>query len=165
MIQSNAGWTSAYAPSVSLKRTISEVTPEDYSHLWSFKRLSSADDQRVPCTPPSSASYMSPVSPLHHPYLTRNDSVASACSDDSFCSLDADDTTPTNEGVKDFLDQMDLGKYWTSFKTRGFDREDDIINLTEEDLDVLDITCDSDRHLILQAGKMTPLYRNTFQYC
>lgn len=55
-------------------------------------------------------------------------------------------------GVRKFLDQLNLGKYWDIFKAKGYDRESDIRDLSEEDLEAMHIW-GPDRQRILQSGK------------
>ena len=55
-------------------------------------------------------------------------------------------------GVRKFLEQLNLGNYWDIFKAKGYDRESDIKDLDEEDLEAMHIR-GPDRQRILQSGK------------
>ena len=54
-------------------------------------------------------------------------------------------------GVHQFLNNLDLGEYWDIFKAKGFDRDDDLLYITKDDLILMDI---SENHMeyILEAG-------------
>ena len=54
-------------------------------------------------------------------------------------------------GVKKFLDYLNLGNYWEIFKAKGYDRESDIKDIDDYDLDQMHFK-GADRQLILQAG-------------
>ena len=62
--------------------------------------------------------------------------------------------TESFNGVKKFLDRLQLGKYWEIFKAKGYDRESDLKDIDDYDLDQMHIK-GSDRQRILQAGKIT----------
>ena len=59
--------------------------------------------------------------------------------------------TESFNGVKKFLDRLQLGNYWDIFKAKGYDRESDLKDLDDYDLDHMHIK-GSDRQRILQAG-------------
>lgn len=54
-------------------------------------------------------------------------------------------------GARSFLQSIDMIRYWDVFKAKGYDREDDIPDITEQDMDCMNIVGE-DRRLILQAG-------------
>jgi len=55
------------------------------------------------------------------------------------------------DGVRVFLDNINMGKYWGVFKTKGYDREDDVMGLDEDDMDQMGIA-NEDRNTMLEAG-------------
>jgi hypothetical protein len=57
------------------------------------------------------------------------------------------------EGVQGFLSRLDLAEHVEMFMAKGFDSEDDLPYLKEEDLDSMYITDHKARQKILQAGK------------
>ena len=60
-------------------------------------------------------------------------------------------------GVKKFLDRLNFTKYWEIFKTKGYDRESDLPELDESDLEQMQIP-ETDRRVILQAGRLTRMF-------
>ncbi len=60
--------------------------------------------------------------------------------------------TESLNGVKKFLEKLNLGVYWDIFKAKGYDRENDLKDLDDFDLDQMDIK-GTDRQIILQAGR------------
>ena len=44
-----------------------------------------------------------------------------------------------------------MGKYWGVFQTKGYDREDDVTGLDEDDMDQMGIA-NEDRSTVLEAG-------------
>ena len=71
------------------------------------------------------------------------------------CSTQSDRTGDTAvgsmDGVRVFLDNINMGKYWGVFKTKGYDREDDVMGLDEDDMDQMGIA-NEDRNMMLEAG-------------
>ena len=59
-------------------------------------------------------------------------------------------------GVLQFLKKIDQEKYWDIFKAKGYDRESDIEDLDDDDMEHMHISGD-DRADILQAGRHTTL--------
>ena len=57
-----------------------------------------------------------------------------------------------HDAVYQFLFNLDLDGYWQSFQDRGYDREDDLVYLTSEDMDHLNIQ-GKDREILLDAVK------------
>ena len=57
-----------------------------------------------------------------------------------------------HRGVQRFLDELDLGKYWSIFKAKGYDRESDIVELDDRDMDAMHIK-PNDRGKLLRAGE------------
>ncbi|KAK2187961.1 hypothetical protein NP493_148g01039 [Ridgeia piscesae] len=57
------------------------------------------------------------------------------------------------DGVRVFLDNINMGKYWGVFKTKGYDREDDVMGLDEDDMDQMGIA-NEDRNMMLEAAAM-----------
>ena len=55
-----------------------------------------------------------------------------------------------------FLHSLNLAHYWDTFTAKGYDREDDIVNLDDNDLDILFIA-EKDRGPLLRAGKINAL--------
>lgn len=53
--------------------------------------------------------------------------------------------------VYQFLSELQLEKYWPIFNARGFDREDDLLELDVKDLDSMAMN-NIDGKLILEAG-------------
>lgn len=60
-------------------------------------------------------------------------------------------TDACNNGVRSFLEELHLGHYWDIFKAKGYDRETDIKNLDDKDLEEMRIP-PSERQCILKAG-------------
>ena len=54
-------------------------------------------------------------------------------------------------GVYSFLATVGMTKHWNMFQAKGFEREDDIPELEELDLDGMNIM-DGEKKLILDAG-------------
>ncbi|XP_053391793.1 uncharacterized protein LOC128554549, partial [Mercenaria mercenaria] len=65
------------------------------------------------------------------------------------------------EGVQSFLSRLDLAEHAEMFMTKGFDTEDDLTYLVEEDLDSMYITDHKARQKILQAA---PHYKPSKEY-
>ncbi|XP_053402375.1 uncharacterized protein LOC128557872 [Mercenaria mercenaria] len=65
------------------------------------------------------------------------------------------------EGVQSFLSRLDLAEHAEMFMTKGFDTEDDLTYLVEEDLDSMYITDQKARQKILQAA---PHYKPSKEY-
>lgn len=59
----------------------------------------------------------------------------------------------TMDGVQGFLSRLDLSEHLEMFVAKGFDSEDDLPYLVEEDLDAMYITDHRARQKILRAGK------------
>lgn len=57
------------------------------------------------------------------------------------------------EGVKLFLQRLNLEQYLDIFIAKGFDREFDIPHISTEDLDSMKIKDSTHRELILKNGK------------
>lgn len=66
--------------------------------------------------------------------------------------LSANLSVVSMDGVHTFLDNINMGKYWSIFKTKGYDREDDITCLDDDDLDQLNIASE-DRKTLLESGR------------
>lgn len=52
-----------------------------------------------------------------------------------------------------FLNDLGLGRYLQMFQAKGYDRESDLVDLAEEDLDQMHVDSEQDRQTILEAGK------------
>jgi hypothetical protein len=62
-------------------------------------------------------------------------------------------------GVEQFLEALGLGHYYEMFVAKGFDLEDDLCNMTAQDLEhALYITDGNHRQQILNAGTMLNIY-------
>ncbi|XP_013391172.1 uncharacterized protein LOC106159430 [Lingula anatina] len=57
------------------------------------------------------------------------------------------------DGVRNFLRSLDLSQYFEMFKTKGYERESDLVDLDEKDLDDLLITDPEHRRLVLVASQ------------
>lgn len=62
------------------------------------------------------------------------------------------------EGVRFFLENLGLVQYFDIFIIKGFDREDDICELNESDMDSLMISDPDHRRQVLGAGKTDFIY-------
>lgn len=61
------------------------------------------------------------------------------------------------DGVKHFLENLGLAKHFEMFTAKGFDSEDDIPWLCDEDLNSMYIVDSESRAKILEAGTLFPL--------
>lgn len=62
------------------------------------------------------------------------------------------------EGLKTFLERLELTQYYDKFIIKGFDQETDLCYMNSEDLDSMLITDERHRKMIIAAGTVPPMF-------